>query len=1156
MARTDQPNLVILDRRLPGLDGLEVSRRLRAASPVPILMLTAASEEIDKVLGLSLGAGDYVAKPFSPREVIARVKAILSRAARQREEKVLRHRDLEVDLERHRVSVGGKEVDLTASEFKLLHAFMELADTPSPRRFHGRRRLRVLPPARIATKIPPGCTPNRHKDRILIVATTPLRLALLPPGYGTYCSHFLLDILSAWAKGHGMRRPWFSGLRFKLMLLILFAVTPALGLTFYTGVEQRRTAASNAREDAIRLARLVSTDQLRLFEGARVLLVALARLPEVRSEDPSVCSGLFADLEKGYRPIINLGAAKPNGDVFCSALPFSGPVNVADRAYFRTALQTRGFAIGDYQIGRVTGKPSVNVGYPVLDSAGQVRAVVFAAIDLAWFSELAAEAKLPEGAVFNVIDHNGTILARYPAPGKWVGRSLPDAPIVQAVLTQEEGTAEVSGVDGIARIYAFTPLGAERREGHAHVAVGIPKSVVFAEVSRLFRNNLVGLTLILLLGFGMALLIGRLAVLRVVDTLVLATSRLRAGDLSARTGLHAGRDELGHLASAFDEMAAALQRRAVEAAESQKTLAQYADRLAALHEIDQAILSQHSPEAIAQAALEQIGRLVPCRRASVGLFDFAANAITVLAAHGSIDIPVQAGTRVPLEAFGDVSELLRVLREGKTYILDMQSVGQTSPLTKTLLAAEIRFVNLVPLLADGQLIGSLNLIVDTSASLSTDHIDIAREVADQLAVAIQQADFRQQLQRHAEELEQRVAQRTTELQEAVQAADRANQAKSEFLSRMSHELRTPLNAILGFAQLLEMDSLTPEQRESVGHVLKAGRHLLELINEVLDLARIEAGRLPISVEPVSLQTVVQESLDLVMLQATEANIEIHADAVSSHDLYVLADHQRLKQVLLNLLANAIKYNRNGGTVTVSGRQIPQDRIRIAVTDTGVGIAPERLARLFTPFERLGVEQTGVEGTGLGLTLSKRLVEAMGGTLGVESTAGRGSTFWVELPRAEDLPDRLERMSRSAPPRAELMASSKARVVLYIEDNLSNLKLLQRLLAHRPEVKLLPAMQGRMGLDLAREHQPDLILLDLHLPDMLGDEVLWKLQATPETSRIPVVVISADATAGQIDRLLAAGARAYLTKPLDVKKCLDLLDEILNESAGSHARRHA
>ena len=377
------------------------------------------------------------------------------------------------------------------------------------------------------------------------------------------------------------------------------------------------------------------------------------------------------------------------------------------------------------------------------------------------------------------------------------------------------------------------------------------------------------------------------------------------------------------------------------------------------------------------------------------------------------------------------------------------------------------------------------------------------------------------------------------LRETQQAADRANQAKSEFLSRMSHELRTPLNAILGFAQLLEMDPLTPDQRESIARILHGGRHLLNLINEVLDISRIEAGHLRLSLEPVPLQETVREALDLIRPLADLRHITVRSDVGQAEGLHVKADRQRLRQVVLNLLSNAVKYNRESGSVTVTSTLTADGYAQVAVTDTGPGISSEKLARLFMPFDRLGAEQTGIEGTGLGLSLSKHLVEAMGGRLGVDSVVGQGSTFWVEMTVVPPPTGETALSHPAAPAR-----SSTRHLLLYIEDNLSNLELIQKLLAARPEIKLLSAMQGRLGLDLARHHKPDLILLDLHLPDLGGEAVLLQLKAEPALRAIPVIILSADASQGQIERLRASGAHAYLTKPLNLKQLLALLSETL------------
>jgi PAS domain S-box-containing protein len=385
------------------------------------------------------------------------------------------------------------------------------------------------------------------------------------------------------------------------------------------------------------------------------------------------------------------------------------------------------------------------------------------------------------------------------------------------------------------------------------------------------------------------------------------------------------------------------------------------------------------------------------------------------------------------------------------------------------------------------------------------------------------------------------------LREAKQEAERANRAKSEYLSRMSHELRTPLNAILGFAQLLELEELATEQRENLGYILSAARHLLALINEVLDIAAIEAGRLPLSLEPVAVAEVVAEAVSLIRPLADQHQVLLVSPPTECQ-VHVLGDRQRLKQILLNLLSNAVKYNRQGGSVQLGCGPVADGRLRIEVVDTGPGIAPEAMGQLFVPFERLGSEQTGVEGAGLGLPLSRRLAEAMGGTLEVASTVGQGSSFWVELPPAESPVERAERrqeLAEAAAPEPD-PAPSESLTVLYIEDNLSNLQLVERVLNRRPGVRLISAMRPQLGLELAAEHDPDLILLDLHLPDMPGQEVLRRLQAEPRTARVPVVILSADARPSLIKELLGQGVRAFLTKPLDVKELLELLDGVAGE----------
>ena len=374
----------------------------------------------------------------------------------------------------------------------------------------------------------------------------------------------------------------------------------------------------------------------------------------------------------------------------------------------------------------------------------------------------------------------------------------------------------------------------------------------------------------------------------------------------------------------------------------------------------------------------------------------------------------------------------------------------------------------------------------------------------------------------------------------------ANAAKTEFLSRMSHELRTPMNAILGFAQLLGLDELSDDQHESVRQIMRGGRHLLDLINEVLDISRIDSGQMALSPEPVRVSDVMDEVMDLMAPLVEARNLTFHAPVDGECHHHVLADRQRLKQVLMNLVSNAIKYNRTGGEIRVRCHLRPGGEVSFSVIDTGIGMGPAELQRLFTPFDRLGREGSGEEGTGVGLALSQRLIHLMGGRIEVESSAGVGSTFTVVMPLSgsAEWPHAGENRSDAGSASSEEAshATTTPLAVLYVEDNLANVRLMERITALRPRVTLTHAMQGGLALELIASTRPDLILLDLHLPDMSGEEVLRRLRAENETRDIPTVVVSADASPGQIRRVIELGAAGYLTKPFKIEEMLAWFDE--------------
>jgi PAS domain S-box-containing protein len=411
-----------------------------------------------------------------------------------------------------------------------------------------------------------------------------------------------------------------------------------------------------------------------------------------------------------------------------------------------------------------------------------------------------------------------------------------------------------------------------------------------------------------------------------------------------------------------------------------------------------------------------------------------------------------------------------------------------------------------------------------------------------------------------EELEQRVRERTAQLETsnrelalATAAAERANRAKSEFLSNMSHELRTPLNAVVGFGQLLASSdrALRSPERQAVfvDHIVNAGRHLLTLINEVLDLAQIEAGRLTVRIDRSALAEVFAECEAMIEPLASQRGIRV----LFPHecDLAVMADRTRLKQVLLNLLSNAVKYNRERGAVVVDCTRPGPERVRISVQDTGAGLRPDQVDGLFEPFNRLGQESGGTEGSGIGLVVTKRLVELMGGEIGVTSTPGIGSVFWIELPADTARPAASASDAVAAEPAGNGAASTAATgavsTVLCVEDNPASLQLVQEVLASRADVRLLAAPNGRLGVELARRHLPALILMDNNMPEMSGREAQAILRSDPRTADIPIIALSANAMPGAIDKGLAAGFFRYLTKPFDVHDLLAAVDEALKVS---------
>lgn len=450
-------------------------------------------------------------------------------------------------------------------------------------------------------------------------------------------------------------------------------------------------------------------------------------------------------------------------------------------------------------------------------------------------------------------------------------------------------------------------------------------------------------------------------------------------------------------------------------------------------------------------------------------------------------------------------------------------------------------------------------LVDSFNAMLSEIESRTRELEDSNAAIVREAQERsraqQEVMRLNEQLEHRVDERTlqlalanAELANAIDEARNANQAKSAFLSSMSHELRTPLNAILGFAQILTSEALPTsdaQKKEFASHILKSGRHLLTLINEILDLAKVESGTIPLSMEPVALGEILEECRTMIAPLAAGRGIRVlFPEQVGA---VLLADRTRLKQVLLNLLSNAVKYNREAGAVVLDCAQAGPGRLRISVQDTGLGLRPDQLDSLFQPFNRLGQEAGTQEGTGIGLVVTRRLVELMGGSIHVSSSPGVGSVFSIELGTTAPAAGRGAAEGELAPLPPE-RAAGEPHLVLYIEDNPANLRLVEEIVRFRSDLLLVSAGDGPGGLALARERRPDIILMDINLPGMSGYEVLAALRRDPQTAAIPAIALSANAMASDIERGMAAGFFRYLTKPVDIDRFNEAIDGTLAQLA--------
>jgi PAS domain S-box-containing protein len=582
------------------------------------------------------------------------------------------------------------------------------------------------------------------------------------------------------------------------------------------------------------------------------------------------------------------------------------------------------------------------------------------------------------------------------------------------------------------------------------------------------------------------------------------------------------------IAQAQDSLEQRVADRTAQVAQASALLEDRAHRQEAIAQLGQRALSGAPLGTLMDEAMPVIQKILRVDRCALLALTHDSKELVVRAHAGWSDAAID--NRVPV---GLASQSGYTLLRGEPVTMDDVATEQRFTISSAVLEAGLKSGMSIPVMGPEGPLGVLAVFTLSPRKFVQEDAYFIQSVANLLTAAIQRE--------RAEE----------NIRQAREQAELASRAKSEFLSRVSHELRTPLNAILGFTQLLELEDIAPSHAESVQHISEAGRHLLSLINEVLDVARMDAGRFALTPEPVEIRSFLSEALERTRTLARRHNVALILDSrdTSKPPLQVLADRQRLHQVMFNLISNAVKFNHAGGRVTVSYRA-EGPNVRIMVADTGRGIEPDKLARLFLPFERLGAESTDVEGSGIGLALSRGIVTALQGELNVESRVGEGSTFWVRLPRPEDTVPSGE--TSPAPPASEPSKSvaSAQHTLLYIEDQDLNLRLVERILSAHPQYHLLTAQQGGKGLQLAHEHLPDLILLDLNLPDMTGDDVLHRLKSDSTLRHIPVVMVSADVMGERIQHLLRLGATGYLTKPYKLDQFLKVIEDSLVKRQGA------
>ncbi len=788
-----------------------------------------------------------------------------------------------------------------------------------------------------------------------------------------------------------MTQHFHFSLRTRLLALVAAALLPAFGFIVWQALDTRAQAVAEARLDAQRLAGFTAGRFERVTESARELIVTLAAVPAVRDPASENCAQLLAGVLTRHSRYANFGVTDAAGNLICSAVPQKKPVSFSDRAWFQKAKRNHLFTISDFLIGRATGKPSIVLAIPLLDAQEQFRGTVFVSLDLSPFAASVADLPWPANTALTLIDRQGIILARQPEHEKWVGKPFPPETLADA-LTARVGTfMEGRGVDGVLRTYVYQPLH-YKNEILGHLFAGIPADSYLAPIDAKLRRNLLWLALIAALCLSISGWGGNL-MLRRLRQLTEAARRFGAGNMAVRSGIPGNHDEVGSLSTAFDRMADQLEEREKRLDESAQEIGR----------INLALRTLSAGNRILTRAKDESSLLDEMCRAVVEVGGYHIAWVSYAENDAGKTLRPMASAGLALENFpkgltwadcerGNSPTPAAIRSGARVVINDLLANPDYAFWHERMRQLGIGSGVALPLRIGDETIGALSIFATETDAFGAEEVELLTETADELAYGI--ASLRGLVR--------------------SQQAEEANRVKSEFLANMSHELRTPLNGIIGFSEMMRdglAGELTPKQKSYVDNIFQSGVHQLLLINDILDLSRVEAGHMVLEPEPVSLPSLLEACLTVVKEKAMAHHIRLSLE-IDPEIGETQLDARKFKQIVYNYLANAVKFTPDGGWVTVSASLTPaaalpvgvkprvaaERYLEVAVTDSGIGIAPQDLQRLFQSFVQLdGGLARKYEGTGLGLSLVKKLTELFGGAVGVESELGKGSRFSVWLP---------------------------------------------------------------------------------------------------------------------------------------------------------------